>query len=99
MQHGDQSNQTAPARDDQAERRERLSAESKRLLDAVDEVHALEAEKREHDISTPGFHRLAEQILAKSREIFRGAYRERDIGEELETTDVAMNEVGGRHQD
>lgn len=79
--------------DDQRARRERLSGESQRLLTAIDEIHDLESSKREEFISTPAFHALADQVLDKSREIFRTAGREADQDDDIETTDISLNDV------
>ncbi|MBA2718750.1 MAG: hypothetical protein H0U52_05795 [Chloroflexi bacterium] len=78
---------------DQLARRERLSGESQRLLTAIDEIHDLESSKRDEDVSTPPFHELAEQVLAKSREVFRIAGREAAQDDDIETTDVTLNET------
>lgn len=81
---------------DQSTRHRRLRGESDHLLEAVDEIRTLDARKREVDISTPAFHRLAKEIQDKSREVFRAAYREAKLDDEVETTDVSIEEVKGR---
>ena len=47
---------------DQRRLRELLSAKSRKLLDSIDELHELEEQKRNEDISTPRFHQLADAI-------------------------------------
>jgi len=84
--------------------RARLSAESKRLLDGIDELHALEKRKRQVDISTPAFHDLAGRITAKAREIFRITTIEEELDDRIVTSDVSLNDVdrggsaGGGHR-
>lgn len=83
--------------DTQRERRERLSGESQRLLTAIDEIHDLESSKRDEFISTPPFHALADLVLDKSREVFRLAGREADQDDDIETTDISLNDVAPKH--
>ncbi|MDQ3128772.1 MAG: hypothetical protein M3Q66_10030 [Chloroflexota bacterium] len=80
----------------QRERRERLSGESQRLLTAIDEIHELESSKRDQDISTPPFHALADEVLEKSREIFRLAGREAAEDDAIETTNISMNDIAAK---
>lgn len=70
-----------------------LAQRSDRMLDAIEDLHRLESEKRREDISTPPFHRLAEAITEKSREVFRMAYRQEQVGDATETTDTSIREV------
>ncbi|HEV8490131.1 MAG TPA: hypothetical protein VGQ58_10130 [Candidatus Limnocylindrales bacterium] len=48
-----------------------LRDDSDRLLRAVDELRALEREKRLQDVSSRPFHELARQVEEKAREVFR----------------------------
>lgn len=80
----------------QRQRRERLSGESQRLLKAIDEIHDLESSKRNELISTPPFHALADLVLDKSREVFRLAGSEADQDDDIETTDVSLNDVASK---
>jgi hypothetical protein len=73
-----------PAR---SEEKRELHEDSERLLKAVEELRALEREKRQQEISSKPFHDLAEQVEAKAREVFRLA------GEETE--DAAALARGG----
>jgi len=69
-----------------------LRTDSDRLLDAVEELRALEREKRQLDVSSKPFHDLAERVEAKAREVFRLAGQETDDGgraELLAETDLA----------
>ena len=60
-----------------------LGEDSERLLRAVDELRALEREKRRQKISGRPFRELAERVEAKAREVFRLA------GEESADADAA----------
>jgi signal transduction histidine kinase len=53
-----------------------LHEDSERLLKAVDELRALEREKRREKISGRPFRELAERVEAKAREVFRIAGEE-----------------------
>jgi hypothetical protein len=70
-----------------------LSDRSDQILDAIEELHEMESAKREVPISTPTFHRLAEQITAKSRDVFRIARDQEAVGEEAPTGDETIQDV------
>jgi hypothetical protein len=72
-----------------------LARRSDHMLQAIDEIRQLEVEKREQTISTPPFHRLAEAVTQKSREIFQMAYRQEAVGDRTETTDESIEQVEG----
>ena len=57
-----------------------LRRDSERLLKAVDELRAMEREKRRVSISSRTFHELAERVEQKAREVFRLAGQEDDDG-------------------
>ncbi len=57
-----------------------LRQDSERLLKAVDELRAMEREKRRVAISSRTFHELAERVEQKAREVFRLAGQEEDDG-------------------
>jgi hypothetical protein len=78
---------------DQRRRRERLSAESRRLLAQIDELHRLEERKRDERISTPAFHRLADTIKAKAAQVFRMTTLEERLGDRIDTGEVTLNDV------
>ena len=65
------------------QQRKKLRGASDELLATVTELRALEREKRMHDISSPEFQRLANKIELKSRQVFKAATREQDVGEEI----------------
>jgi hypothetical protein len=73
-----------------------LAQRSARILDAIDDLRALEKDKRTETISTPPFHRLAEAVTKKSREIFEMAYRQEAVGDRTDTTDESIEQVEGR---
>ncbi len=62
--------------------KDRLSERSDEILQAVDDLRQMEAQKRSEPISTPEFHRLAEDITRKSRDVFRIALDEEQLGDE-----------------
>ncbi|HKG56450.1 MAG TPA: hypothetical protein VKA85_04335 [Candidatus Limnocylindrales bacterium] len=70
-----------------------LRTDSDRLLDAVDELRALEREKRQLDVSSKPFHDLAERVEAKAREVFRLAGQESRDGYAAELADPAIAEA------
>lgn len=53
----------------------------------------METEKRKQAISTPEFHRLAADITAKSRDVFRIASEQEAIGDETPHADVSIDDV------
>jgi len=61
-----------------------LRNDSDDLLAELNELRALEAQKRNREISSPEFHELADAIEEKSREIFRTAADERYVGNEAD---------------
>ena len=80
--------------DDGVRARQRdLDDHSNEILQAVDDLRSMEQQKRREDISTPPFHELADEIKAKSQEIFRIADEERQLGESLPTGDVSIDDV------
>jgi hypothetical protein len=70
-----------------------LGHHSNEILEAVDELRAMEQQKRSEDISTPPFHELADAIKDKSREIFRIADEQRQLGETIPTTDESIDGI------
>jgi hypothetical protein len=57
-----------------------MRADSDRLLRAVDELRALERERRLQEVSSPPFHALALQVEEKAREVFRLADQDEEQG-------------------
>jgi hypothetical protein len=80
--------------DPDAPRRARIARESDRLLEAVGEIRGLEEKKRDVEMSTPRFHKLADRIAERARDVFSYAADEREAGEELtKRQDRSINEV------
>jgi len=71
----------AESRDD--ELKAEIQDDSDKLLRAVDEIRALESEKRHLVMSTPEFHQIAARIERKAREVFGLAKAQREVGEAL----------------
>lgn len=78
---------------DRPEGRRALARESNRLLRAVDELKALELDRRHETISTPPFHHLADDVKAKSREIFRMADSQEALGDRTPTQQSSIDET------
>jgi hypothetical protein len=70
-----------------------LSRGSRRILDAVADLRALETEKRKQPISTPAFHRLAEDVTAKSQEVFSIARNSEDEADLAPRSDDSIDDV------
>jgi hypothetical protein len=62
-----------------------LANRSNRLLDALRHMRETENRKRQEPISTPEFHKLANEVDRASREVFRLAREQDEIGEEIPT--------------
>jgi hypothetical protein len=78
------------------EPRGQLRDNSDELLGALDDLKSLEREKRTQEISSPPFHEMAEAIEDKSREVFRMAATERQIGDTFEESQgMSTEEVPG----
>lgn len=77
--------------DDQANR-QRIRRSSDKLLSAVDDLKAAERRKRETEMSTPEFHRLAEVVREKADEIWRAAAEEESAGEALSEPQAVTTE-------
>ena len=70
--------------DRQSWKKDQLRDVSDRLLREMEELKALEREKRGEPISSPQFKRLARVIEIKSRDIWELAADERAFGEQIE---------------
>lgn len=77
----------------QATRKRDLADRSDEILTAVQDLRDMERLKRTKAISTPPFHALADDIQAKSREIFRIASAERALGDEIDRGSVSIEDV------
>jgi hypothetical protein len=75
-----------------------LSDQSSRILDAIEDLHDMEREKRTRPISTPGFHRLAEEITEKSREVFRIAAEQERTGDESPRGEETIEDIDRARQ-
>ena len=71
---------------DDAETRGRIRDDSDELLGAIDDIRRLEREKREVRMSSPEFHRRANEIERVARTVFGLAQSEREHGEDLSQT-------------
>jgi hypothetical protein len=78
---------------DRPEGRRAIARASNRLLRAVDELKALEVDRRQETISTPPFHRLADDVKSKSREIFRMASDQEALADRTPTQDRTIVET------
>jgi hypothetical protein len=85
-----------------AEEKRKLADRSNRLLAALRRLRDIEKVKRQTPISTPAFHRLAEEVEQTSREIFRLAREQERLGDEIprgpddiESVDLAAREDAG----
>lgn len=79
--------------EDGHEERERVRDDSDTLLAAVDKMKRIEVQKRGEDISSPPFHRLAEDVEAQARHVFDIAANETRDGDRAPSSDVAIDEV------
>jgi hypothetical protein len=69
-----------------AETRGRIRNDSDELLGAIDDIRRLERQKREVRMSSPEFHRRANEIERVARTVFGLAQSEREHGEDLSDT-------------
>lgn len=60
-----------------------LTNRSNRLLEALRRLRDMETRKRHEPISSPGFHALAKDVDKTSREIFRLAREQDDLGDQV----------------
>ena len=78
-----------------------LADHSKRLLEALRRMRDTEKRKRQEPISTPKFHKLADEVNRASNEVFRLAREEERLGDESprgtdSIDDIERRESGGR---
>jgi hypothetical protein len=78
-----------PTSDAKRELRDR----SAQILGAIDDLHQMETEKRRQPISTPQFHHLAEDITRKSRDVFRIAIDQEEIGDKAQRGEQSIEEI------
>ena len=70
-----------------------LAGRSDKLLDALRHLKDTEERKRKVPISTPAFHELANDVNATSREIFRIARDQDDLGDAIPTGSDTIDDV------
>ena len=73
--------------------RQRVRDDSDSLLEALDKMKSMEQEKRQEDISSPPFHRLAEDVEGQARKVFDIAANETRDGDRAPSGDVSVNQV------
>ena len=73
-----------------------LADTSNKLLGAVRKVRDTEQRKRQHPISTPVFHELAEEVNRASQEVFRLARVEDRLGDEAPRGSQTIDDVDRR---
>lgn len=78
------------------DRKGQLSRASESLLRRLADLRATDERKREMPISSPEFHRLAEQVTEKSRDLMRTAGDEEAIGDETERSSETIDDVDAR---
>lgn len=71
----------------------RVRIDSDEILEAMERMRALERAKRTEPISSPAFHRLADEVEATAREVWELAQRQNRDGEAAETTDATIDET------
>jgi hypothetical protein len=71
----------------------RLLSASDKVLESVSELRDLERRKRREKVSTPGYHSLADQVEAKSREIFSAAEEETDAANDMRSGSRSIDEI------
>ncbi len=69
-----------------------LREDSDRLLEAVEELRALERKKRATEISSEPFHELARQVEDKAREVFRLAEEQQVDGEVVDRLEESVGD-------
>ncbi len=76
-----------------SEPKRELAGRSDKLLDALRHLKETEERKRKVPISTPAFHELANDVNATSREIFRIARDQDDLGDAIPTGSDTIEDV------
>jgi hypothetical protein len=70
-----------------------VAENSEHFLEAIDDLRILETQKRRTRISTPSFHALADEIAARSRDVFKIADDERIAGNLTDRGKVTIEDV------
>jgi hypothetical protein len=71
----------------------RVRSDSDDLLAAVDEMRRTEREKRGEEMSSPPFHRLADEVEGKARRVWEIARQENRDGEQVQPSDTSIDET------
>jgi hypothetical protein len=76
-----------------SEEKQTLNKRSNELLEAVHHLRETEQRKRNVPISTPAFHDLAKEVDSTSRDIFRLAREQDDLGDRIPTGPDTIEDV------
>ena len=71
----------------------RVRSDSDEILEAMERMRELERAKRTEPISSPAFHRLADEVEASAREVWELAQRQNRDGDAAETTGATIDET------
>lgn len=71
----------------------RVRSDSDEILEAMERMRELERAKRTEPISSPAFHRLADEVEASAREVWELAQRQNRDGGAAETTGATIDET------
>ena len=74
-----------------------LAGASNKLIEGARDVQRLEEQKRKAEISTPEFHRLADAIEARARDVFRLADDEERLGDQVPRGEGTIEDEARRH--
>jgi hypothetical protein len=80
-------------------RKKRILSSSNKVLESIGELKDLERRKRREKVSTRPYHQLADDVEAKSREIFRAARDETATAYEMESGSPSIDELAAEAQD
>ena len=72
---------------------QRILTSSDQVLKTVGEMRDLESRKRQEKVSTPKYHRLADEVQAKSREVFRAAAEETVAANDMESGSRSIDAI------
>jgi hypothetical protein len=73
-----------------------LTNRSNQLLDALRHLRDSEKRKRDEPISTPEFHKLADDVERTSRRIFSLAREQEQLGDESPRGEETINDIDRR---
>jgi hypothetical protein len=75
------------------EERRALANLSNRLLDTLRRMRDTERRKRQEPISSPTFHKLANEVEEASQEVFRLARNEESVGDEAPRGAITIEDM------